>query len=143
MAFDPVTAAFELGGKLLERLFPDPTQRSAAQLELLKMQQSGELAVIAAESEIAKAQIAVNQVDAQSEDKFARRWRPFIGWVCGIAFAYHFVLQPLMAFILVNSGQDVKLPDFDMDVLNTVLWGMLGLGGMRTVERLPWRKVRI
>lgn len=135
MAFDPISAALDIGGKLLDRLFPDPAQRDAAKLELLKMQQTGELAELTAETDLAKAQIAVNQAEAQSDDKFARRARPFIMWVCGVAFAYHFVLQPLLAFALANTGHKVDLPEFDMEALNTVLFGILGLGSMRTVEK--------
>lgn len=140
MALDPVTAIFDVGSKLIDRLWPTPESKAAAQLELLKLQQTGELAELAAETDIAKAQIEVNKAEAASEDKFASRWRPFIGWVCGVAFAYHFILQPLMAFIFAARGVKVELPDFDMGTLNTVLMGLLGLGGMRTFERVKGTK---
>jgi hypothetical protein len=136
MAIDPLTAVFDIGGKLIDRLWPDPNQRDAAKLELLKMQQTGELAELTAETELAKAQTEINKIEAASGDKFSSRWRPFIGWTCGVAFAYHFVLQPLLAFVLAANGIIVALPAFDMDALNTVLMGMLGLGGMRTFERV-------
>lgn len=136
MAFDPISAALEIGGKVIDRLWPNPAERDAAKLELLKMQQSGELAQLTAETDLAKAQIAVNQAEAQSDRLFVAGWRPFIGWVCGVAFGYHFVLQPLLAFGLANSGHPVDLPDFDMEALYTVLMGMLGLGGLRTLEKV-------
>ena len=64
-------------------------------------------------------------------------WRPFIGWVCGFAFAYHFVLQPLIVFGVTAAGVDMpELPSFDMGSLLTVMMGMLGLGGLRSVEKL-------
>ena len=135
MAIDPISAVLDIGGKLIDRLWPDATQRDAAKLELLKMQQTGELAQLAAETELAKGQLEVNQAEAGSSNLFVAGWRPWIGWVCGVAFSYHFVVQPLLAFILAATGYPVTLPTFNMDALYTVLLGMLGLGSMRTFEK--------
>ncbi len=135
MAFDPISIALDLGSKVIDRLWPDPTQRDAAKLELLKMQQTGELAQLTAETDLAKGQIAINEAEASSSNLFVSGWRPWIGWVCGVAFAYHFVLQPLLAFLLAAIGHPVTLPVFDMTTLYTVLMGMLGLGTMRTFEK--------
>lgn len=135
MAFDPLTAAFDLGGKLLDKFFPDPAQRADAQLKLLQLQQTGELAQLAAETDLMKGQQAINLEEAKSSSFFVAGWRSFIGWVCGVAFAYHFILQPLLVFGLSVYGKPVTLPVFDMDALNTVLMGMLGLGGLRTFEK--------
>jgi hypothetical protein len=86
--------------------------------------------------EIALAQIEVNKAEAASTSLFKGGWRPFIGWTCGTAFAYHFVMQPVLVFMLVAFGQPVPdLPKFEMDALMTVLFGMLGLGGLRTFEK--------
>ena len=136
MAFDPVSLLLEVGSKVIDRMWPDPTQAAAAKLELYKMQQTGELAQLAAETELAKGQLTINNTEAASSDRFASRWRPFIGWTCGVAFAYHFIVQPLLLFTCAVFGYVVQLPVFDMDALNTVLMGMLGLGGLRTVERV-------
>ena len=136
MAFDPISAALDIGGKVIDRLWPDPAQRDAAKLELLKMQQTGELAQLTADTDLAKAQAAINQQEAQSPTLFVSGWRPFIGWVCGSAFAYHFILQPLLAFLLATAGHPVTLPVFDISSLVTVLMGMLGLGGLRTFEKI-------
>lgn len=136
MAFDPITAIFGVGEKLIERLFPDPTAKSEAMYKLSKMKQDGELAELAAETELAKGQLEINKTEAAHSNIFVAGWRPAIGWVCAAAFAYHFVVQPFLAFALANAGVSVDLPAFDMDVLNTVLMGMLGLGGLRTVEKV-------
>jgi hypothetical protein len=86
--------------------------------------------------ELALAQIEVNKSEAESPSLFKGGWRPFIGWTCGTAFAYHFVLQPVLVFTAVMFGQPVPdLPKFEMDALMTVLFGMLGLGGLRTFEK--------
>jgi hypothetical protein len=135
MAIDPFTAVLDIGGKLIDRLWTDPTQAAAAKLKLAEMQQNGELAQLAAETELAKGQIEVNQAEAGSSSLFVAGWRPWIGWVCGVAFAYHFVVQPILAFILAATGHPVTLPTFNMDALYTVLLGMLGLGSMRTFEK--------
>lgn len=135
MAFDPVSAGFDFAGKLLDKFFPDPTQRDAAKMQLLQMQQTGELAQLTAETDLAKGQIAVNQVEAQNTNLFVSGWRPFIGWVCGAAFAYYYILQPFLAFLLSALGHKVELPSFDADTLSTVLYGMLGLGTLRTIEK--------
>lgn len=126
----------ELGKGLINRFFPDPEKAAAAQLELLKMAQTGELAQLAAEAEIAKAQIAVNQVEAASSNLFVAGWRPFIGWTCGAAFAYKFVLAPAAAFALTAAGHPIDLPVLDFTEMSTVLLGMLGIGALRTVEKV-------
>jgi hypothetical protein len=81
-------------------------------------------------------QAAIDQQEAASPNLFIAGWRPFIGWVCGVAFAYHFILQPLITYVAALNGHKVDLPVFDMQQLSTVLMGMLGLGGLRTVEKI-------
>ena len=82
------------------------------------------------------AQLEINKAEAASGSLFKGGWRPFIGWTSGIAFAYHFVLQPLLVFVLTASGVDLpELPEFDMSTLLTVLGGMLGIGGLRSYEK--------
>ena len=126
----------ELGKGLIGRFFPDPAQAAAAQLELLKMAQTGELAQMAADAEIAKAQIAVNQVEAANSSIWVSGWRPAVGWVCASAFAYKFVLAPAVAFGLTAFGHPVELPVLDFTEMSTVLLGMLGIGGLRTLEKI-------
>tara|TARA_R100000808_G_scaffold20503_1_gene44320 strand:+ start:1977 stop:2348 length:372 start_codon:yes stop_codon:yes gene_type:complete len=87
-------------------------------------------------NEINKAQLEVNKVEAGHTSKFVSGWRPFTGWVCSTALAYHFIIQPLLTFIFYASGNPVELPVFDMGTLTTVLFGMLGLGGMRSLEKV-------
>ena len=83
--------------------------------------------------EIALAQISVNAAEAASGSLFKGGWRPCVGWVCAIAFFYHFVGQPLIIFIVALAGAEIPpLPEFDMGTLLTVLGGMLGIGSLRT-----------
>lgn len=136
MALDPVTAALDLGGKLIDKVFPDAQAKANAQLELLKLAQAGELAELGANTELAKAQVDLNQAEATNPSLFVSGWRPFIGWICGVGLAYQFLIHPLAVFALRLAGQNAQLPPLDGGTLTTLLFGMLGLGGMRTFEKL-------
>ena len=126
----------ELGKGLINRFFPDPAQAAAAQLELLKMAQTGELAQLAADTDIAKAQIAVNQAEASSGNVYASSWRPTVGYTCVAGLGYTFLLQPLLPWFATLFGADVPpLPPLDTNVLMTLLLGMLGIGGMRSFDK--------
>lgn len=136
MPLDPVTAALELGGKIIDKVFPDPAARAAAQLELMKLAQEGELAQLTAETDLAKAQAEINQVEASSASLFVSGWRPFVGWVCGLGLAMQFLVAPMVGFLASMMGRQLAVPALDMSTLLTLLFGMLGLGGMRTFEKM-------
>ena len=135
---DPITlcSIFTIGSKLIDRLIPDPAQKAAAQMEFLKMQQSGDLAALAAETDLAKGQLAVNAVEAASPDIFVAGWRPFIGWVCGAAFAWNWIGLPVAKLALALSNHPIDMVAADMSEMLPVLLGMLGLGGLRTIEKV-------
>jgi hypothetical protein len=113
---------------LLDKFIPDADEKNKI---------AHEIATLASKQahEIALAQIEVNKEEAKSSGIFKGGWRPFLGWVCGVAFAYHFVLQPLLVFLFSAYGIAIELPEFDMSSLLTVLGGMLGLGSLRTFEK--------
>ena len=77
-------------------------------------------------------QAEINKIEAQHRTIFVAGWRPFIGWVCGVALAYNFVLRDLLIWFI---GPEQVPPALQMEHLMTVLIGMLGLGGMRTFEK--------
>lgn len=129
MALDPISALFEVGSKVLDRVLPDPAQQAAAKLELLKLQQNGELAQISGQMEI-------NKVEAASSSLFVSGWRPSIGWICGAGFAVQFVVGPLAEWGSALAGHPVKFPQMDTGTMMPLLLGMLGLGGLRTAEKL-------
>ena len=115
--------------KILDKAIPDQD---------LKRKLSHEIATMSEKhaQQLALAQIEVNAAEAASGSLFKGGWRPCIGWICGIAFGYHFVLQPVIIFIVVLIGMDIpELPSFDMGTLLTVLGGMLGIGSLRTYEK--------
>jgi len=135
MALDPVSALLDIGGKVLDRVFPDPTQQAAARLELLKLQQSGELTQIAGQMEI-------NKAEAANPSVFVSGWRPAIGWICGAGFAVQFVIGPLAEWGSALYGHPVKFPQMDTGTMMPLLLGMLGLGGLRTAEKLADKAAR-
>ncbi|SDC49529.1 Holin of 3TMs, for gene-transfer release [Sphingomonas sp. YR710] len=136
MSFDPFTALLDIGGKVIDRVLPDPAAKQAAQIELLKLAQTGELARLTAETDLARGQIAVNQAEAANGATFVSGWRPFVGWVCGSGLGLQFLIAPLLSWGAAMAGHPVAVPSLDMSTLLTLLAGMLGLGGLRTVEKL-------
>ena len=121
---------------LLDKIIPDPLAREKAKLALLSAERESDLREFQLAVAADQMQADINKVEAASPDLFIAGWRPFIGWVCGVAFCYHFIVQPLLAFAIANAGGEVKLPVFDMNALSTVLMGMLGLGSLRTIEKI-------
>lgn len=114
---------------LLDKFIPDADEKAKLAHEIATLAERN-----AHENRI--AQIETNREEAKHRSVFVAGWRPFIGWVCGVALAYHFIVQPMVIFIIVAMGKKVGvLPDFDMYTLVTILGGLLGLGGLRTYEK--------
>ena len=129
MALDPISAALDLGNTLITRIFPDPAQAANAKLELLKLQQSGELASMTAQTDI-------NKAEAQNASIFVSGWRPACGWVCALALAYQYLIRPLASTFASFIGISIPpLPGLD-DNLWQLMMGMLGMGGLRTFEKV-------
>ena len=114
---------------LLDKFIEDKDQKSALAHEIATM---GERHA----QESLLAQLEINKAEAASGSLFKGGWRPFVGWICGFALLYHFILSPLIIFIVTLTGATIPpLPEFDMGSLMTVLLGMLGIGGLRTYEK--------
>lgn len=132
MAIDPVTAILNIGGTLIDRLIPDKSANAAAKAQLTQIALQGDM-------QNAVAQLQVDQAEAQNGSIFVAGWRPFLGWSCGAAFVYNYILQPLIVTTLVvfhSNFNPALLPHLDLTQMIPILGGMLGLGGMRTVEKL-------
>lgn len=115
---------------LLDKFIEDKDQKNAL---------AHEIATLATRQahEANMGQIQINQEEAKHRSIFVAGWRPFLGWCLSFAMAWHFVLAPITMFICTYAGVEIpELPTFDMDSLMTVLLGMLGLGGLRTVEKI-------
>lgn len=129
MALDPVSSVLQIGSQLIDRLWPDPTQAQQAKLQLLQLEQNGQLEQI-------KGQLAINATEAASTSTFVSGWRPFIGWVCGCGFSVQFVVGPLGQWVASIFGHPVVFPQLDIGTMMPLLLGMLGLGGLRTAEKI-------
>ncbi len=132
-----IAPILEIGKGIINKLFPDPAAAAAAQLELLKMQQNGELAQLAAETDLAKLQLQVNVEEAKSTNWCVAGWRPGIGWVCGAGLAYAALIEPFARFIAkVWFGYTGEFPVISTDLTLQILMGMLGLTAARSIEKI-------
>lgn len=125
-----------LFGKIFDRIIPDPVAAANAKLEVMKLAQSGELAQLTSDTSIALAQLEVNKVEAASSSILVSGGRPFIIWVCGIAFSVQYVIGPLGSWIAALAGYPIQFPTLDLSVMMAPLMGLLGLGGYRTIEKV-------
>lgn len=122
-------------GKVIDRAIPDKAAAAAAQLELAKMAMSQEAAALEADIRLALGQLDVNKAEAEHPNPFVSGWRPAAGWVCVLGLGYTFLGRPLLAWL--SPLADIPIPpDIDTGELMTLLLGMLGLGSLRTYERL-------
>ena len=114
---------------LLDKVIEDKDQKAKLAHEIATMSDNHAQQAL-------MGQLEINKAEATHRSIFVSGWRPFVGWTCGIALCWHFVLAPVTMFVCAYL--DVIIPDlptFDMGSLMTVLMGMLGLGGLRTYEK--------
>lgn len=122
--------------KIIDKIIPDPAAKAQMQLDVLKLQQAGEFKELDAQLQIALAQAQTNTAEAQSADFFTRGWRPGIGWVCGLALLFQYILRPLLQWAFAVLHQPIpELPGIDENLWQLML-GMLGIGGLRTYEKV-------
>lgn len=133
---DPVSSIISLVTTTVSRLWPDKSEAGRVQAEIIKKQLAAELQKELAQTELLKGQLEINKIEAANPSVYVSAWRPFIGWVCGLAFAWQYFLCPILTFLLVVSGHPIpQLPVLGIEVMMPVLMGMLGLGGLRTYEK--------
>jgi hypothetical protein len=119
-------------GDVLDRFFPNKEEKEKATREI-----EAKLTDHLASIDI--AQLEINKAEASHKSIFVSGWRPFVGWSCGLALFYTYLLQPIAVFIMGQTGTLVHLPELDLATMMPVLLGMLGLGGLRSWEK--WKKV--
>ena len=117
----------EVGKTLLDRFIPDPEKKREAEMELVRMAAEGELKQTI-------AQLEINAREATHPSVFVAGWRPFFGWAGGAGFVYATILQPLLAWFASVKGWPTP-PSLNLDLLWVVVTGMLGIGGLRTMEK--------
>lgn len=128
MAFDPVTGGEQLATSIVQALqgwFPSKADQDKAQLAILQALQASDA-----------TQAQTNTAEAANTNLFVAGWRPFIGWICGVALLYQFLLLPVGMFASYASGHPFPKPPALDDQLWQLMFGMLGMGSLRTWEKL-------
>lgn len=121
MALDPISAGLDLANTVVKTLWPDKSEQERAQL--------------AAAVSLVQGQLEVNKVEAANPSVLVSGWRPFIGWVAGVACAWNWIGMPAAKFAFAAAGHPVELSPADLAEMWPLLMGMLGLGGLRTYEK--------
>lgn len=125
----------EIAGKIFDRVIPDKAAADRAKQEFIVTAQTQEFQLIL-------EQLKINVEEAKSANWFVAGWRPFVGWTCGVALAYTYIVLPFMQFFVYSLGSPevveslTLLPVLDLGQLLPILLGMLGLGALRTWEKL-------
>jgi len=123
MALDPLTAVTDLAGTVINKIWPDKTEQEKQQLAAAVM--------------VVQGQLDINKAEASNPSTFVSGWRPFIGWVCGAACAWNWIGLSVAKFIaLTFFAHAIDLKAADISEMMPVLMGMLGLGGLRTFEKV-------
>lgn len=142
MSFDPLSAAFELGKVAIEKIWPDPTKRAEELRKLEGIRQKGDLALLNAHVQLMLGQIEINKEEAKHKSLFVAGWRPFIGWVGGLALAYKYIVYEFVVWGWSIAEASAKIPDGvqapptpDAMGLMPVIMGMLGIGAMRSYDK--------
>ena len=125
-----ILSAVPIVGDIIKQIIPDKNEQNAALARLDELSTSGAI-------NVQLGQLAVNKEEAKHPSIFVSGWRPFIGWTCGTALFYNYIIYNTLLWIVALSGSDVVVPDaIDMAELWPVLGGILGLGAMRTAEKI-------
>ena len=117
-----IGAVADLANTAINKIWPDKSEQEKQE--------------IAAAVMVVQGQININQTEAANPSIFVSGWRPFIGWVCGVACAWNWIGIKIALFVASLFGYAINLQSADVSEMMPVLLGMLGLGGLRTVEKL-------
>lgn len=108
---------------ILDKIFPDADKANEAKARLMELQIKGELDSVL-------GQLEINKEEAKSSSIFVAGWRPSVGWTCSISLFYEFLIRP------IATGFGKPMPPIDVEALNTLLFALLGVAGLRTVEKV-------
>jgi len=114
---------------LLDKFIEDKDKKNAIAFQLSTMAERHA-------QELAKAQIEVNKTEAAHRSLFVSGWRPAVGWTCCLGLASNYLLIPMANFALALADSAIKVPVLDISTMMPVLMGMLGLGALRTTEKV-------
>ena len=112
-------------GSAFDKLFTSDEERANAEVVLERLRQNPHI-----------LQAEINKVEAGHRSLLVAGWRPFIGWVCGIGLLWAFLGQPLFMWVVAISGSNIVAPVVLTENMMELVLAMLGLGGLRTVEKI-------
>ena len=112
----------DLANTVISKIWPDKSEQEKQQMAAAVM--------------VIQGQLEINKVEAGSTSVFVSGWRPAIGWICGAACAWNWVGLPLAKFVMFAIGRPIAMSPADLGEMLPVLIGMLGLGGLRTAEKI-------
>ncbi|PPD19095.1 MAG: hypothetical protein CTY18_06045 [Methylomonas sp.] len=113
----------------IDKAWPDANIEAQAKADELKNKLTLELQAVL-------GQLDINKAEAAHASVFVSGWRPAVGWVCASGFGYEFLLRPLVNGVAISLGMPPVFPGIEVDALSSLLTGLLGLGGLRTIEKI-------
>lgn len=124
-----IDAIAGLVSTVVDKIWPDANIEANAKADAIKAELTQQL-------QASLGQLEINKIEAGSASLFVSGWRPALGWSCVAGFGYEFVLRPIVVGVSAGFGFPIPLPGIETAVFETLLYAMLGLGSMRTVERI-------
>lgn len=112
-----VGAVADLASTVINKIWPDKSEQEKQQLAMAV--------------QVVQGQLDINKAEAANPNVWVSGWRPGVGWVCVAALGYQYVARPL----LIGFGVASEMPALDSSLWE-LLFGMLGLGGLRTFEKV-------
>ena len=136
MSFDPLTAAFEVGKTLIEKIWPDPTKQAQEIRLLQELHQKGDLAELQAHTSLLLAQIKVNEVSAAHPSIFVSGARPAAIWAGVFSMSWAGIFHPLLTWVWAFADMaGTPPPLIESSALAAIVTGLLGVGGMRSYDK--------
>lgn len=136
---NPASGLTDLANTILGAILPESKTQIAAD-ERARL--AAQIQIMILQSNLIKGQLDANTAEAGSTSIFVSGWRPFIGWICGTAFAFNFVILPVLTwfYIVIMGHATPPMPQFDMTTLMGLLTGMLGMGTLRSFDKAQTTK---
>lgn len=124
-----IDAIAGLVSTVVDKIWPDANIEASAKVDVIKAELTQQL-------QSSLGQLEINKIEAASSSLFVAGWRPWVGWVCGVALAYAAIIEPLARFVAaVVFGYTGVFPAIDTEITLQILLGLLGLAGMRSYEK--------
>ena len=131
-----ITAVLPVAIELIGRFIPDPEQKAKLQLAVMRMDQAGQFKELEADLQSRLAQLRINEVEAGSDDKFKSWWRPAFGWMGVFVIGTEMIVRPFLPWLMEVFGFYVPpIPSTDTELFWTLIFGLLGIGGMRSIDK--------